>query len=236
VAIAHVIALVWVERRPWADIGLGRTAARGRPLLAGAAVGALAVAVPTGLLLAAGLFQLRPWPAVGDAGAAWLGANAGLLAILAPSALFEELLVRGYAFQVLREGAGDLTAVLATSLVFGLLHLQNPGANALAIGVVVLAGIFLAALRLATGSLWAAFTAHLAWNWVLAGAFHAEVSGAPFPTPGYRMIETGPDWLTGGPWGPEGGAGAAAGLAGALLAIQWRRGRTARPAEQAPAA
>jgi hypothetical protein len=28
----------------------------------------------------------------------------------------------------------------------------------------------------------------------------------------WRTIDSGPDWATGGPWGPEGGAAAAAGL------------------------
>ena len=81
-------------------------------------------------------------------------------------------------------------------------------------------------MLLATGSLWAAWTAHLAWNWTLGALLHAAVSGLPFATPGYRMVETGPDWLTGGPWGPEGGAGAAAGMLGALgLLSAWRRRR-----------
>jgi hypothetical protein len=34
------------------------------------------------------------------------------------------------------------------------------------------------------------------------------VSGMPSRDPDYRVVETGPDWLTGGPWGPEGGVAA----------------------------
>ena len=33
-----------------------------------------------------------------------------------------------------------------------------------------------------------------------------------FDAPDYRTVEQGPDWLTGGQWGPEGGAAAALGM------------------------
>jgi hypothetical protein len=57
-----------------------------------------------------------------------------------------------------------------------------------------------------TGSLPAAWGAHLAWNWIMAAVLHVPVSGLPFDTPGYRAVLQGPAWLTGGGWGPEGGA------------------------------
>ena len=47
---------------------------------------------------------------------------------------------------------------------------------------------------------------------MLAVAFHASVSGMRFQAPDYRTVERGPDWLTGGPWGPEGGLVAAAAM------------------------
>ena len=37
----------------------------------------------------------------------------------------------------------------------------------------------------------------------------------PLDTPDYAMVDDGPDWLTGGTWGPEGGAAGAAGMLGA---------------------
>jgi membrane protease YdiL (CAAX protease family) len=135
--------------------------------------------------------------------------------------------VRGYPFLVLREAAGPGLAVALTSVVFGVLHLQNPGATVASVAVVTLAGVFLAGVLLATGSLWAAFTAHLAWNWTMSGLLHAAVSGLPFATPDYRVVDAGPDWLTGGAWGPEGGAGAAGGM---LLALIYLRRRAQRGA------
>jgi len=67
-----------------------------------------------------------------------------------------------------------------------------------------------------TGSLYAATAAHLAWNWIMAAVLHVPVSGLAFETPDYRLVDAGPDWVTGGSWGPEAGAGAMLGLSAAL--------------------
>ncbi|HVT40817.1 MAG TPA: hypothetical protein VHE78_17390, partial [Gemmatimonadaceae bacterium] len=83
--------------------------------------------------------------------------------------------------------------------------------------------LFLASVRLATGSLYAAFVAHLAWNFVQGAVLHAPVSGLALPAPGYRAVDAGPAWLTGGAWGPEGGLAAAAGMLGATFLLLWRR-------------
>ncbi|MEO7366796.1 MAG: CPBP family intramembrane glutamic endopeptidase, partial [Gemmatimonadaceae bacterium] len=102
--------------------------------------------------------------------------------------------------------------LIGTSIVFGLIHVSNPGSDPQAIGVVMLAGFFLGAILLATRSLYAATLAHFAWNWFMAAGLHTPVSGLPVSSPGYRVIDTGPDWLTGGGWGPEGGFAAALGM------------------------
>jgi hypothetical protein len=146
----------------------------------------------------------------------------GLLVKLAPAAMVEEMIFRGYPFLVLREGAGPFTALVVTSLLFGLAHLQNPGVTIVSISMVVLAGFFLGGVLLVTGSLWAAFAAHLAWNWTLSAAVHAAVSGLPFVMPDYRTVDAGPDWLTGGAWGPEGGLGAGVGMLAAIALLRWR--------------
>ena len=152
---------------------------------------------------------------------------AGLSAILflAPAALWEELMFRGYGFTVLSEWLHQAAALGLTSLVFGLVHLQNAGASIPSISVVVLAGVFLGSVLLVTRSLYAAFAAHLAWNWTLAGGLHAAVSGIPFTTPDYQIIDAGPDWATGGAWGAEGGVPAALRLSLATIYLYVRRSR-----------
>jgi hypothetical protein len=125
--------------------------------------------------------------------------------LLLPAAFGEELIARGYPFTALRDGIGSRWAVLITSAAFGLLHLANPGANAQSVILVALAGVFLAVVRLSTDSLYCAWAAHFAWNWVMAAIFHAPVSGFAFDYPAYRYVDAGPDWATGGAWGPESG-------------------------------
>ena len=134
--------------------------------------------------------------------------------------------MRGFAFAVLRRAFGWRLALIATSVVFGLLHAWNPGADAESILAVIVAGFFLGGILLATGSLYAAGAAHFAWNWVMAGALHIAVSGIPSGDPDYRTIETGPDWLTGGAWGPEGGLAAVAAMFVAIFYLYGRYLRT----------
>ncbi len=203
---------------------LGADALGAWPLLGGIASGWFAIAAPTGLLIWMGALRLVP----AEQGSWWVGA--GLAAsILVPAALSEELVLRGYAFTLLQRAWGVRAAVAGTSLAFGLLHLFNPGVTVQAILCVTLAGVFLALVRLAFNSLWAAWLAHFAFNFVQVAVFHTPVSGLAVPQPYYRTVSAGPVWLTGGAWGPEAGAAAALGMLGVsfLLAIRagWVRVR-----------
>jgi uncharacterized protein len=92
----------------------------------------------------------------------------------------------------------------------------------------VLAGVFLAAVLLATRSLYAAWMAHFAWNWVMAVPLHANVSGLTLAQPDYQVVDAGPDWATGGAWGPEGGAIAAAAIIAVLVMLYLRGQITGR--------
>ena len=192
----------------WARVGLSVQGLRLRPMLIGLAAGTLAILVPCGVLLATGRLGLERQPELQS----WWSAARGVLILLTPAAFAEELAVRGYLLTTLVDGVGRPFAVAITSVLFALLHLLNPDPSFLSTGMVALAGLFLATIRLTTGSLWAAWIAHLAWNVVQAIVLHAPVSGLPLPTPDYRLVDRGPVWLTGGPWGPEGGLAAAAGM------------------------
>lgn len=208
-----------IDKRSWSTVWLDRDAARPALITRGFLIGAACIGVPVSLLVLAGWLGREP-----GSSSSWLAAAARMTLVLLPAAFVEELMTRGYVFSVLRDWIGSAWAVGITSLGFGLLHLMNPGATPWSVAVVTLAGVFLAGVLLATGSLYAAWAAHFAWNWVLAVAFHTAVSGYPFETPGYRYVDAGPDWATGGAWGPEGGLPAALGmLAGIGLLIRRRR-------------
>lgn len=222
--VAHLVTFHLVEPRRWASAALGAAAFRPRPIATGAVLGAVAIAIPCALLLAIGWLRVTPAP---DGSSLALGLTTALF--LAPAAFWEELVFRGYGFAVLVEWWGRRAALGVTSAVFGLVHLQNAGATWASVAVVALAGMFLGAVVLLTRSLYAAFAAHLAWNWTLAGVLHTAVSGIPFVTPDYQVIDAGPNWATGGMWGPEGGVPAAVGLVGATIYLYVRRRRREEP-------
>jgi uncharacterized protein len=214
----HLLALRYVDKRPWSDVWLDRNAARPALLARGFLSGGLAIAVPTSLLIAIGWLALRP-----SVHGSLVAAGVRVSLFLVPAAFYEELATRGYILAVLRDSIGWRWGLILTSVAFGLLHAQNPGATVQSVSLVVLAGFFLGGVLMATRSLYAAWMAHFAWNWTMAVLFHTAVSGLPVESPDYRYVDAGPDWATGGVWGPEGGAAGGLGMLGGLVYLYARR-------------
>jgi uncharacterized protein len=217
ILIATTVMLKWVEGISWSYVWLGRESINANVLAKGALWGAAAIAVPSLILIATG--ELRE---VSSVPGSWWAAAGLSLANLLPAAASEELLLRGYVFAVLKESVGWRWTLIATSIVFGLLHIPNPGSDAQSITLVMLAGFFLGSILLATRSLYATILAHFAWNWFMAAGLHSPVSGLPVLAPGYQVVDSGPDWLTGGRWGPEGGLAAAVGMFVILIYLHAR--------------
>ncbi len=193
----------WFDREPdpLAALGLplkpGAVGAAAR----GAAFGALLIGVLMAVQLAVG--WLRPASDAGTA-AAWLRHMGGMAALFTVAAASEELLFRGYGFQRLVEWLDVKLAVLVDAVLFGAIHVNNPGAELLPLINIALAGVLLAGVYLRTRSLWAAIGLHWSWNWFTT-LFDRPVSGIEIDVPGYDFRELGPDLLTGGAFGPEGG-------------------------------
>ena len=205
--VATYLMLRVVDELPWNTVGLDRAAASPPLLIKGAAFGGLTIAAASLLLLSTHMLRIET-----AIPGSWWGEAGHSTVLLLPAAFFEELLMRGYVFAMLRRAAGWKLALIVTSIVFGLLHIPNPGADSESILAVIVAGFFLGTILLVTRSLYAAGAAHFAWNWVMSGALHIAVSGVPSRDPDYRVVDSGPDWLTGGPWGPEGGLAAVAAM------------------------
>jgi membrane protease YdiL (CAAX protease family) len=188
----------------WRDLGLGRDAASPSRIGFGALVGALGIGVPSALLLV-----FRDIGVQSAQAGSWTNAAVFDAAFFAFAAAFEEIIIRGYIFSLIRRKWGWKAALVSTSIAFGAFHLMNPGVSVESIINVTLAGFLLGGILIVTRSLYAAIAAHLAWNWTMSAIFHSAVSGATIPAPNYVTVDNGPDWLTGGQWGPEGGAAAA---------------------------
>lgn len=215
------IMVLYVDRRTWSEVWMGREAANARGLATGFLLGALAIGLPILLLVAAGWMRRQAGPP-----GSWGAAAARVTLLLLPAALLEELLTRGYIFAVLRGAWGWKWTLAVTSVAFGLMHLANNGVTVRSTLLVMLAGVFLGGVLLATRSVYAAWMAHFAWNWTMAVLFHAAVSGFPMEAPRYSYVASGPNWATGGVWGPEGGVPAGLGMVGALIYLIARRRRT----------
>jgi membrane protease YdiL (CAAX protease family) len=204
---ALVVTLRQIDDAPWDAVALHGRAWRLPTLGQGTALGLAAIAITLALLLLTGGLQPERLDD-GTGPLAWAAAAGRLLWLLAPAALWEELVFRGYLWRVAADTAGPRVALWATSAGFALVHLLNPGASVQSLSAVFLAGVLLGLVRLGTDSVPAAWLAHLAWNWGMAAVAHVPVSGLPFEAPGWRLVPVGPDWWTGGAWGPEGGAAA----------------------------
>ena len=114
--------------------------------------------------------------------------------------------MRAQQLRLLWRAFGPVPAFAAAALVFGALHLANPGATWLAGATATAAGLMFCALYALTGRLWVPIGLHLAWNFAQGSLFGAVVSGAGLgDSVAVSTAHPGAAaWLTGGTFGPEG--------------------------------
>jgi uncharacterized protein len=226
-AAAGWILLGTVENRPPGAMGfpLDPSAVRESITSTGLGMGLLGL-VAVLVLLGGGGF-------VRDEGtvSSYVGMLAWTLVFFALAAAFEEILFRGYAFQVLVEWVGGWAATLVAAALFAVLHAANPHVGWLALTNIFLAGVLLSVIYLQTRSLWWATGVHLGWNWSMATLFDFPVSGLAYDTPLYDLEVRGPGWWSGGAFGPEGGVAATLVLLAATLWLV--RGRPLAPSAAA---
>ena len=115
----------------------------------------------------------------------------------------EEFLYRGYVQFTLAQAIGFWPAAVVWSLIFGAMHLFNPGENLAGAVEVFLFAIFACLTLRRTGSLWFAIGFHAAGDYAETFLFSVRDSG--FAASGTLLNSTlqGPAWLTGGKVGPE---------------------------------
>ena len=144
------------------------------------------------------------------------------------AAIFEELLFRGVLFRIVEEGLGTWAALLVSALVFGFVHIGNPGATVWSsVAIAIEAGLLLGMTYQVTRSLPLCIGLHAAWNFTPGSVYGSAVSGMASRNSWLVPRVSGPDWLTGGAFGFEASVLAAAiGLAVALglAAVAGRRG------------
>jgi membrane protease YdiL (CAAX protease family) len=115
----------------------------------------------------------------------------------------EEILSRGIIFRIAEEGIGTWWSILLSALIFGFMHLWNPNATLFSsVSIALTAGVILAMLYVITRQLWVPIGLHIGWNFTLGGIYGAPVSGGE-PNGLLEASFPGPDWITGGAFGPE---------------------------------
>ena len=132
----------------------------------------------------------------------------------------EEFLFRGYLQFTLTEGMGFWPAALLLSLIFGAVHLRNPGEGVVGALSVFAIGMFLCLTLRRTGDLWLAIGWHAAFDFGETYLYSVPNSGLVMPGHLFAASLHGPRWLTGGSVGPEGSVFSFAVLAVAAVVVQ----------------
>lgn len=189
------------ERGRLEDIGMGWSPASLRQFWAGTAASAAAALLVIGTACITGLATFEK---IADPAAAF---NLGQLIFVGVLLLFgavgEELMFRGYAFQLLTGTFGPWTVIPAFGLLFALAHLANLGSWWLGMANTGLWGLLLGFAMWRSGALWLPIGLHFGWNFVLPLA-GARLSGFTLGLTGYELKWKAAVWLSGGEYGPEG--------------------------------
>jgi len=204
-SVLTLLAAAWImtriERRTFRDYGLPFAEAFGKRFWQGALLGFAMLSLLLAAIAAFHGFSLAGLAISGSAAARY-----GFLWALAflMTGVFEDFSFRGYLQATLGEGIGFWPAALILAVIFGALHLSNPGE---AIFGSVMAGSFglVSAFSLwRTGNLWLSIAMHMSWDWGETYFYGTPDSG--MTATGHLLNSSfhGAKWLTGGTVGPEG--------------------------------
>ncbi len=197
-AVANAITLRIFERGRLADIGMNWHSGAARNLGLGVIGGIGAAGIVLGIPLLTGMARLEKSP---DQPADF-GRFVFVTFVLLFGAVGEEMLFRGYGFQVLLRGVGNFATILPISVLFGLMHVWNQNVSLLGIFNTIGFGILFGYAFLRSGDLWLPIGLHFGWNWTLP-LFGVNLSGFIMGTTGVTMHWYVADIWSGGGYGPE---------------------------------
>jgi membrane protease YdiL (CAAX protease family) len=197
-AVAGYWAFVhWHERREATELHL-----RPMSLLLGGASGAAMVALPIALLFALGVYEQVLFRGASPA-------LLGVAALIGIAAILEELVYRCLLFRVLERAWGTTLALAVQALTFALQHVENVAQGGISdvvtmLTTVTLTGLLWAGVFVLARNLWVVAAHHAAWNFtiLLAGVPLSGIEDWRTLAPLESRV-AGPDWLTGGMFGPE---------------------------------
>lgn len=214
-AFANSYAVRIYERGRLEHVGMGWAPQSARHFWVGTVAGLAAAAAVTVLPALSGLASWQAPAAAEDRFNLTRLSAAGVGLLF--GALAEELLFRGYGFQILLRRFNPWLVLAAFSAVFGVMHHWNPDATLLSDLNTALWGFVLGFAVLRSGALWMAIGLHFGWNFGLPAA-GAKMSGFALPIGPRVLVWQVSDLWSGGAYGPEGGLLC---TAAALLTLLW---------------
>ncbi|GAB3030923.1 type II CAAX endopeptidase family protein [Oleiagrimonas citrea] len=191
--IAYLILTRVIERRWPTELAWRKLPAH---FIGGVLLGMALLSVVIGILWLAGSYRVLGT----NAQVPWLES---ILMFGLGAGISEEIMFRGALFRIVEESLGTWLAVLISALAFGAIHLGNPNATLWSgLAIAIEAGVLFGLVYHVTRSLWLCMGLHAAWNVMEGPVFGTPVSG--LPPHGWLQAElTGPNWLSGGTFGPE---------------------------------
>jgi membrane protease YdiL (CAAX protease family) len=213
----------FVDQRSWSEAGLNINKTWVMECIAGIVIAAFVM----GLIFFA-LWQTNGLEITGfgwerNGTEYWLVPLSLFLLQMMSVGFYEEVMARGYLIPNITEGftSGNINpqkatviAIILSSSIFGVLHASNPNASLTAVVNIIFAGVMLAVPFVITGRLALPIGLHFSWNFFQGGIFGFRVSGMEFRSSVIQIQQGGPDWWTGGAFGPEAGL---IGILGILL-------------------
>jgi len=195
---ANWLALRIFEGRNVIDVGLWWNRAASENLILGLAggVACASMAIVPPLIFRAAHIVRTPFDEP-----SW-GARIFVTVLLAAGVAGEELLFRGYGFQILLPVCGRWPTVVGVGAIFALMHWSNPNASVLGLVNTAGFGVLFGYAYLRSRDLWLPIGLHMGWNFTLP-LFGVNLSGLRMKVTGYEMSWTAGALWSGGEYGPE---------------------------------